>query len=243
MSYKVKLEVFEGPLDLLLYLIKKNELDIYNIPIAQITEQYAEYLDIMQLLDLNIAGEFLVMASTLMQIKSRMLLPKEEMPEEEEPDPRAELVRRLLEYKRFKQAANFLEDKEHKRSQVFTRTAGHEDIAEPEEETYFEASIFDLISAFNKVLKDTPRQDFIEIVKDEFTVEEKIHSFLHLLAKRSRIRFSKLFRGNYNRFEIVTTFLALLELIRLHEIVVRQDRAFGEIYIFRAGEHIKPQVE
>jgi len=151
MSYKVKLEVFEGPLDLLLYLIKKEEIDICDIPIARITDQYLEYLNLMQLLDLKLAGEFLVVAATLMQIKSKLLLPPEERPleEEEELDPREELVRRLLEYKKFKEAAGRLEELEQEQAQVFRRRVSPEGVDLPQaEEEYFETSIFDLISAF-----------------------------------------------------------------------------------------------
>ena len=169
MSYKVKLEVFEGPLDLLLYLIKKNEIDIYDIPIAEITEQYLEYLELMRMLDLNIAGEFLVMAAKLIHIKSKILLPPEEkevLPEEEE-DPREELVRRLLEYKRFKEVAGVLQDLEGQRKKMFTRATS----VEPgSEEKFFEASLFDLITALTRVLKDVPKEVFQEIVRDEFTV-------------------------------------------------------------------------
>ena len=164
MSYKVKLDVFEGPLDLLLYLIKKNEIDIYDIPIASITEQYLEYIDLMRMLDLNIAGEFLVMAATLIHIKSKMLLPpdeKELLPEEEE-DPREELVRRLVEYKKFKEVAGILQDLEGQRKKMFTRDIPFE--VEPGE-VFFEASLFDLITAFTRVLKDVPKDIFQEIIK------------------------------------------------------------------------------
>ncbi len=244
MSYKVKLEVFEGPLDLLLYLIKKEEIDIYDIPIARITEQYLGYLGLMQLLDLRLAGEFLVMASTLMQIKSKMLLPLEEREpeEEEELDPRAELVRRLLEYKKFKEAATCLEDLETERFKTFRRrvmsatTFGAE---EAEEENYFEANLFDLISAFSKILKTIPKKEFFEIISDEFTVEKKVHDLLHLLVVKPVIYFSKLFERAKNKAEIIATFLALLELIRLKEVIIRQRRSFGEIEIIRHPEHIK----
>ncbi|PIW67316.1 MAG: segregation/condensation protein A, partial [Candidatus Omnitrophica bacterium CG12_big_fil_rev_8_21_14_0_65_42_8] len=181
MSYKVKLDVFEGPLDLLLYLIKKNEIDIYDIPIAAITEQYLEYLELMRMLDLNIAGEFLVIAATLIHIKSKMLLPpdeKELLPEEEE-DPREELVRRLVEYKKFKEVAGILQGLEGQRKKMFTRDIPFE--VEPGE-VFFEASLFDLIAAFTRVLKDVPKEMFQEIIKDEFTVEQKVHDLLHMLV-------------------------------------------------------------
>ena len=242
MSYKVRLEVFEGPLDLLLYLIKKEEIDIYHIPIAKITEQYLGYLDLMQLLDLRLAGEFLVMTSTLMQIKSKMLLPIEEREaEEEEEDPRAELVRRLLEYKKFKQAATRLEELERVQEQTFRRrvTPGSFGAAETQEEDYFEASLFDLISAFSKILKTVPKKEFLEIIQDEFTVEKKVHDLLHLLVVKPAIYFSKLFEKAKNKVEIIATFLALLELIRLKEIIVRQRHPFSEIQIMRHPEHIE----
>ncbi len=153
MSYKIKLELFEGPLDLLLYLVKKDHLNIYDIPIATVTEQYLQYLNLMQLLDLNIAGEFLVMAATLMQIKSKMLLPAEEQTgaEEEQEDPRQELVKRLLEYEKFKEIAESLRKRETDQREVFKRPKTGIDIdkeALGEKEVYFEASIFDLINAF-----------------------------------------------------------------------------------------------
>jgi segregation and condensation protein A len=236
MSYKVKLEVFEGPLDLLLYLIKKNEVDIYDIPITSVTEQYLEYLELMRMLDLNIAGEFLVMAATLIHIKSKMLLPPEEkeiLPEEEE-DPREELVRRLLEYKRFKEAAGVLQDLEGQRRQMFTRAAT---IELESGEKFFEASLFDLITALTKVLKDVPKDVFQEIVKDEFTVEQKVHDLLHILVEKSVILISELFRNAKNKLEIISTFLAVLELIRLKEILVVQKEKFGEIEVIRNEKH------
>lgn len=243
MSYKVKLEVFEGPLDLLLYLIKKEEVNIYDIPIAKITKQYLGYLDLMQMLDLKLAGEFLVMASTLMQIKSKMLLPPQEQePEEEElEDPRAELVRKLLEYRKFKEVANRLEEMEKAQAQVFRRRVSPAAYGATEEGDYFEASVFDLISAFSKIMKSIPKSEFLEIIKDEFTVEKKVHDLLHLLIIRPVIYFSKLLKQARNKSEVIATFLAILELIRLKEITVRQSRSFSEIQIMRYPEHIKAE--
>jgi segregation and condensation protein A len=236
MSYKVKLDVFEGPLDLLLYLIKKNEIDIYDIPIAAITEQYLEYLELMRMLDLNIAGEFLVIAATLIHIKSKMLLPpdeKELLPEEEE-DPREELVRRLVEYKKFKEVAGVLQDLEGQRKKMFTRDIPFE--AEPGE-VFFEASLFDLITAFTRVLKDIPKEMFQEIIKDEFTVEQKVHDLLHMLVVTPAISVFELFRNSKNKIEIIATFLAVLELIRLKEIIVVQKKNFSDIEIIRNEKH------
>ena len=242
MSYKVKLEIFEGPLDLLFYLIKKEEIDIYDIPIAKITEQYLEYLELMKLLDLNIAGEFLVMAATLMHIKSKMLLPPEEGEEEipEEEDPREELVRRLLEYKKFKDAAAQLCHKGLRQKDFFGRPAPTPPLgSDANGEEYFEASLFDLISAFTKVIKDVPKQLFHEVTKDEFTVEEKIHDIFHLLVANPVLSLNRLFSEAKSRLEIITTFLAVLELMRLKEITVKQSRTFGEIIIERNKELMK----
>jgi segregation and condensation protein A len=243
MSYKIKLEIFEGPLDLLLYLVKKDHLNIYDIPIASVTQQYLKYMDLMQLLDLNIAGEFLVMAATLMQIKSKMLLPAEESTGEEigQEDPRAELVRRLLEYEKFKEIALSLREREAEQREVFKRPKVEMDKAASEEkEVYFEASIFDLINAFSQALKDIPKEVFYEVIKDEFTVEEKIHNILHLLLLRPSARLSELFQKAKNKLEIIVTFLAILELIRMKEIVARQSALFDEIEISRNKNNIIP---
>ncbi len=243
MTYKIKLEVFEGPLDLLLYLIKRNELNIYDIPISGILEQYLQYLEMMRLLDLNIAGEFIVMAATLMQIKSKMLLPQEpnlaEEISDEEKDPRAELVRRLLEYKQFKEAADQLRLKERTRQEIFKRQTVFDD--KESGETYFEASLFDLINAFSKVLKDIPQELFYEVIKDEFTVEGKVHELLHLFMERPRIRLTGLFSQARSKLEVITTFLAVLELIRLKEVIVVQKALFDEIEVMRNRENIVPR--
>ena len=243
MTYKVKLEVFEGPLDLLLYLIKKEEIDIYDIPIAKITDQYLEYLELMKLLDLNIAGEFLVMAATLIHIKSKMLLPPDQLEgqEQEEEDPRAELVKRLIEYKKFKEAASQLSQMESSQKHFFARVGTSfkaEGIAPKDE--FFEASLFDLITAFTKVLKDIPKEVFHEVVRDEFTVSEKIHDILHLLVEKKKLFFTELFKAAKSKFEIITIFLALLELIKIKEVVVIQMAPFSEIEIVRNMESIKP---
>ena len=236
MSYKVKLEVFEGPLDLLLYLIKKNEIDISDISISVITEQYLEYLEFMRMLDLNIAGEFLVMAATLIHIKSKMLLPPEEKEilSEEEEDPREELVRRLLEYKRFKEVAGVLQDLEGQRKKMFARSAV---LDLGPEEKFFEANVFDLITALTRVLKDVPKEIFQEIVKDEFTVEQKVHDLLHMLVEDPILHLSELFKKAKNKSEIVAIFLAVLELIRLKEIIVVQKHSFDEIEVIRNEKH------
>jgi len=244
MSYKVRLDLFEGPLDLLLYLVKKDHLNIYDIPIAEVTEQYLRYLELMKLLDLNIAGEFLVMAATLLQIKSKMLLPAEEakadQPSEEE-DPRAELVKRLLEYEKFKEIAENLRQREISQQDVFKRPKVENNI-EPIEKpgVYFEASIFDLINAFSKALEDVPKDVFYEVIKDEFTIEEKVHQILHFLLVQSAVKISELFSQAKNKIEVIVTFLSILELIRMKEIVARQKDLFAEIEISRNKENIIP---
>jgi segregation and condensation protein A len=238
MAYKIKLDIFEGPLDLLLYLVKKDQLNIYNIPIAQVTEQYLAYLELMRILDLNIAGDFLVMAATLMQIKSRMLLPQDESmtQEEQESDPREELVQRLLEYQRFKEIAAELGQREQKTKQHFPRP---KQLLPPtgqdsSDEVYFEASIFDLISAFTQALKEeVPKELFYEVIKDEFSVEQKIHDILHLLLNQEVIVLNQLFSQAKNKLEIIVIFLAVLELIRIKEIIIRQKKLFAEIEIIR----------
>lgn len=237
---KIKLEVFEGPLDLLLYLIRKEEIDIYDIPIAKITEQYLGYLEFMKMLDLNIAGEFILMAATLMHIKSKMLLPPDpnEVKDEEESDPRMELVQKLLEYKKFKEAAGELYGMETRQKDVFGRSVSYD--VEKDSKPCFEASLFDLITAFSKIVKDIPKEVFYEVIKDEFTVEGKMHDIFHMLVDRPLVLFSDLFKDAKSKFEIVTIFLAVLELIRLKEIVAIQEKTFGEIKIERNPENIKP---
>lgn len=232
-AYKIKLEIFEGPLDLLLYLIRKEELNIYDIPITRITEQYLEYLNLMEMLDLGIAGEFLVMAATLMHIKSKLLLPPD--PNEiatEELDPRAELVRRLLEYKAFKEAAEGLRGFESTRSTYFTRIDAEPEL-DGQDSPFVEVSLFELINAFAKILKNNERNDDHEVMKDEFTVAEKVHEIFHRLIKQPVVYFSEFFKSAKNKLEVITTFLAILELIRLKEIKIMQSERFGEIEIKR----------
>ncbi len=236
-EYKVELEVFEGPLDLLLYLIKRDEVDIYDIPIERITTQYMSYLDVMRMLDLNIAGEFIVMAATLMMIKSRMLLPVEERDEEdeEEDDPRWDLVRQLVEYKKFKDIANQLQEREFYQENVFGFGGKSSVVIEPDDPglAMQDVSLFDLISAFSDVLKNAPPEELGEIEGDRFTVADKIDFVLSKIRQRGRMLFTTMFRKSASRGEIICTFLALLELLRLRHI---QDAHFGEIVITRSDE-------
>ncbi len=244
MKYKLKLDIFEGPLDLLLYLIKKNDIDIKDIPIVEVTEQYMQYIEMMKILDLDIVGDFLVMAATLMQIKSRMLLPPNpEDEDEDEPDPKDELIRRLYEYKRFKELAEALQKKEKERSYLFARGVDEKRLAQIKEEAteiYFDANLFDLISALTSALNRQPEEIIHEIVKDEVTVEEKIHKILHCMIEKESITLTELFEDTKNKMDIIATFLAILELIRLKEIRAVQKKPFEEIKIIRNKENIEP---
>ncbi len=228
-NMKIRLDIFEGPLDLLLYLIKKDHLNIYDIPITVVVDQYLQFLELMKFLDINIASEYMVMAATLINIKSKTLLPKPPEPEEPELDPREELVKRLLEYEKFKEAAEYLKEKERDRLKYIARSSSEME----SKEIYLEASIFDLISAFKSALSDVPRDIFFEIIKDEFTVEQKIHDLLHLFLVKETVSLHDLFSSAKSKLEVVVIFLAILELIRLREIVAVQKELFGSISLAR----------
>jgi len=239
-DYKVKLDIFEGPLDLLLYLIKKDEIDIYDIPIERITGQYLEYLEAFKILDLDIAGDFVVMAANLIYIKSRSLLPKDQQPPEEgaeEDDPRWELVRQLIEYKKFKDAAVDLQRRELNQEGLFSRGTTQAEAAP--ERPLGEVSIFDLINAFNTTLKRLNQpEDLREIFEENFTVSDKIELIMKMTAAGLPLRFSELFATAATRTEIVVTFLALLELVRLKQICARQGQEFGEIELVKAESRV-----
>ena len=238
MSYKVKLEIFEGPLDLLLFLVKQNHLEIEAIPIAKITDQYLQYLELMQALDLEVAGEFLVVAATLMQIKSRMLLPPEALPpqEQEQPDPAQELIERLKEYQRFKEAAEVLGGMEKQRLVQFSRPVSREGVP-VETEEFVEASLFDLLNAFSQFMAGEISREMIhEVIQEEFTVEQKVAHLRELVRKEKKISFTELLGKTRGKQEAIVTFLGLLEMIRLKEIVIAQDRLFGEILILARSE-------
>lgn len=246
MSYKLQLDKFEGPLDLLLYLIKKNDIDICDIPIASITEQYLEYIDMMKMLDLEIVGEFLVMAATLVQIKSRMLLPPDPLAVEEQVDPRDELVQRLQEYQQFKLVADELKNKESFRQDLFARQIDQEQmekLKEDSQEVVFEASLFDLINALNAALKNIPDKKTYDVQAETFTVEGKIHAIVHLLLERERVSLHELFTRASGKVEMIVTFIAILELIRLKEIIAYQHRHFDDIEITRNSANEVPEVQ
>jgi segregation and condensation protein A len=230
--YTVRLEIFEGPLDLLLHLIHKNELDITNIPIALITDQYLEYLKLMKVLNLDIAGEYLLMASTLLYIKSKMLLPSSSEEEEEEgEDPRAELIRRLLEYQKYKEAAAGLEKRPMLDRDVFIRSnpMESEDVGGEER---VEVSLFELIEAFRKILERVKTEEFHEVILDRLSVEEKVQEILSLLQKEKRsMAFHLLFPEQTSRRVIIITFLAILELVKMKLVRIFQLAPFETIRI------------
>lgn len=237
MSTKVQLEIFEGPLDLLLHLIKKNEVSVTDIPVAAITEQYLATLELMHSLSLDVAGEFLVMAATLIHIKSRELLPAhdgDELEEEDGPDPRADLVRRLLEYQRYKDAAAELEQRELLTRDVFTRPAAPAEEAGPRE--FRELSVFELLGALKRVIDRLPKDAVHEVSLEKITVREKMTLLLDRLRGEPRLAFESLFSEVKSRLEVIVTFLAMLELVKVRAIRVFQDRAGEEIVIEAAAD-------
>ncbi len=231
-GYSIKIENFEGPLDLLLYLIKKDEFDIYDIPIAQIIKQYLEYIELMEMLDLEVAGEFIVMAATLMRIKAQMLLPKS-ADEAEELDPREQLVAALLEYKKYKEVAGVLETKEKEEMQFFPcHSFGDINKVEPKVELV-EVSLFDLLSAFKQVLERTPKETYHQVNAPDITLEQRIEFILNCLKNQEKVLLEELFKDNPVRLVAIVTFLAILELARNKKILVRQRKLFDLIWIYK----------
>ncbi len=239
-EYKVQFEVFEGPLDLLLYLIKKEEVDIYEVNLTKLATQFIEYVELMRQFDLDVAGEFLVMASTLMYIKSRELLPVEQQVvvegEEDGEDPRWELIRQLVEYKKFKDAAAKLQVLELRQENIYPRLPGKLEFVAEAPVAKTPVSIFDLLNAVNAVLKRIAAKEAgtREIFEDKWSVSEKIELVLKVIVERTHVRFSELFENAANRWEVICTFLALLELIRLKQLACTQPEAFDEIEIIRS---------
>ena len=237
-KYSVKVPVFEGPLDLLLHLIRNDKIDIYDIPIATITGKYLEYLEIMKELNLEIASEFLVMAATLIYIKSRMLLPPDETIEmEDNEDPRAGLVQKLLEYQAFKEASATLRERESIWTNAFSREPLDTDDmhAEPEP-LLFEVNMFDLMGALQKILKKAP-PEALSISRETLTVKDKIAFILERMEDEHTTRFDSLFSGDESRVQIIVTFLAVLEILRIGLARAYQDGEFGTVWIMRHTEN------
>lgn len=227
-SHKVSLDIYEGPLDLLLHLIKKNDLNVFDIPISQITGEYLAAVEVIKELSLDMAGEFLVLATTLMQIKAKMLLPAPTTEGEEGPDPRVDLVNRLMEYQRYKEASRVLEAKMIQQKDVHFKAAP----LLSDNDYMMEASLFDLLDAFRDVLKNL-NPEVREIVHEEVPLEFKIREILAFLTNRSFATFKEILQRETTRRGLIITFLAVLELIRLKQIVARQMEHFGEIRVYR----------
>lgn len=234
-AYPVRLENFEGPLDLLLHLIKKNEVNIYDIPIARITAQYLEYLDLMQDLNLDVAGEFLVMAATLIHVKSRMLLPRPDPTQEDpEEDPREALMRRLLEHQKFKAAAELLHERETVRSAQWMRPDGRvAAIAGDEYEPELEVDLFSLITAFRSVIERAKQRPKIDLPGAQVSIESRIEQLLARLSETKACGFEELFEDASSRGDLIVTFLALLEMIRLRMVRVFQSGPFTPIRVYK----------
>jgi segregation and condensation protein A len=230
--YKVKVEnIFEGPMDLLIHLIKKNEVDIYDIPVALITVQYLEYLNWMQAMNLDLAGDFLLMASTLAHIKSRMLLPAHEEENEEE-DPRMELTRPLLEYMKMKTAAEELAGRYILGEHIFTRKPGNPDYYPESEETFVQIGLFELVEAFKRLLDNTSAAHRVDFNDNQISVKDRIAEIVEILGKKGSITFLELFFPDSNRSMIVITFLAMLEMVKSALVRVVQNTCTGSIRLF-----------
>ncbi len=234
--YKIKLQDFEGPFDLLLFFVKRDELDVYDIPIARITKEFLEYIQIMQILDLDVAGDFIVTASTLMQIKARMLLPRNENGEDEEEDPRADLVRRLLEYKRYKEMSFKLARLEARQTKLYNRTNFRYDEREIEddedEDILKNVTLFDLIASFKRAIDKMPRIKHHSIEKVPVTVEEQMNLIYDKLEKEGKLAFYRLI-SNMRRIEIVVTFIAILEMARSNRISFEQRTPYEDFVILK----------
>ncbi|KPL03327.1 MAG: hypothetical protein AMJ90_03295 [candidate division Zixibacteria bacterium SM23_73_2] len=228
--YPVRLPCFEGSLDLLLYLIKENQIGIYDIPISLITEQYLAYLELMRILDLEIAGEFLVLASTLMRIKAKMLLPPSEVEEE---DPREELVEALLDYQRYRETADFLRDKEAEQSLFYPRSFfSLPENPNPEEEKSSQVSLYNLLEAFKRILDKASEEPVHTVTVLKVTIEQRINHILSCLNNKRKVSFTDLFMDDPKRLVMIVTFIAVLELIRLEKIKVLQRKNFSEIWVY-----------
>ncbi len=230
-NYSVDLEVFQGPLDLLLYLIRKDEIDIYDIPIARITEQYMQYVEMMQCLNLELAGEYILMAATLIRIKARLLLPRD-ADDLEDADPRQELVAALLEYKKFKEASEILREKRLMEERIFTPPAvdGNRKSKVILSDS---TTLYDLLTSFRDVLERIGKDQFYEIQPEELTVEDRIRRVIEVLADKDSVAFQELFMDVPRKLVAIMTFMAILELARVHRIMIRQSLPFSEVRVYR----------
>ena len=239
-AYKIKVPVFEGPLDLLLFLIKKEELNIYDIPIAGVTEQYMSYLELMEVFDLEIACEFLLMAATLLQIKSRMLLPRHEADEEEEEeDPRAELARRLIEYKRFRDAAFQLRARLEHYSLFIPRLRpfDHSVLPPPDEDYIVNANVYNLLRAFSRTTRKPPSQtEMIVAPSEEVTVSERVMAIIEYFKTEDEFNFLEVFVRKIDKGKSIVSLVALLEMARSGRVGINQKETFGDIWVRKLGD-------
>src|SRR5207244_3871083 len=232
MDYQVNLDVFRGPLDLLLFLVKRNEVDICDIPIARVAEQFLDYLRVMEFIDVEHAGDFLVMAATLMEIKSKMLLPRSDSDEEEGADPRLELVRQLIEYKKFKDAAGLLEAQAERQLSRLPRAPMEAvNLVDPAQQPLRQVELWDLVSAFGRLMRETLALQPQQIVVDQTPVQVYMNMILERLERERRLPFSTLFTPPYERSRLVGLFLAILELARMRRVAAEQEQEFGEIWM------------
>jgi segregation and condensation protein A len=234
MDYQVNLEIFRGPLDLLLYLVKHDEIDIRDIPMARVTDQFLQYLRVIELIDVELAGDFLVMAATLMEIKSRMLLPRGAEESEEDSDPRQELVRQLLEYKKYKDAAALLEAQaERQMCRLPRQPVESVTEQEPAQQPIRSVELWDLVSAFGRLMRETLALAPQQIVLDETPLQVYMEMILEQLQRESRVQFSVLFTPPYTRGRFLGLFLAILELIKGRQLIAEQPEPFGDIWLCR----------
>jgi segregation and condensation protein A len=234
MDYQVELDTFRGPLDLLLYLVKRNEVDICDIPVARLAEQFLEYLNVIQSIDVEWAGDFLVMAATLLEIKSRLLLPRGEETAEAEPDPRQELVKQLLEYKRFKDAAALLEAQAEQQLARVPRQPVALPSPSPAQQPLRRVELWDLVSAFGRLMRETTALQPKQIVMDETPLQVTMERLLEQLAQREPLRLTDLFTPPHTRGRLLSLFLAILELIKGRQIQAEQEERYGDITVRRA---------
>jgi segregation and condensation protein A len=242
MDFRVDLEIFRGPLDLLLYLVRKHEVEIIDIPIATITDQYLEYLAVLEQLDVNAVGDFLAMASTLVEIKSRQVLPRSDEVEEDMDDPRRELVQRLLEYKKFRDAASMLEERSRWWQRQYPRLAGdlpprQRNLAE---QPIHEVELWDLVSAFGRIIRDTESAKPSNIVYDDTPIHVYMTRIYDRLRERGQVGFSELFRPGMHKSKMIGIFLAVLELVRHARVRLEQNELFGEIWLLPRHETLEP---
>jgi segregation and condensation protein A len=241
-DYSVDLDIFQGPMDLLLYLIRKDEIDIYDIPIAGITRQYLKYVEMLKLLNLEHAGEYILMAATLIRIKAQMLLPRE-TEDDDELDPREELTRALLEYRKFKEAGDLLREKRDMESHLTAVSGHHNGYAGTEAVLTDDTSLFDLLTAFNDVMENFKEDSDYYVDHHDMTIEDRIAAIHELMAEKESATFDELFADIRAKLVAILTFLAILEMVRLHRITVRQAVAFSELRIYRTDRFDSPVEE